>query len=148
MNWTNWMSDSLAPRHRGPAVYEFRLVVAEHPVPIPRFLGTDVGGTLVYGSTKKLDARHRQAQEARRSANGSSTLNLLYYWERYTALPRAYPGFAYEYRFVALETYEEASLEESRLIKVYACRFGDRPPLNSAFPNRYSGWDEALASNR
>src|SRR5579871_3300318 len=132
MNWTDWMSFSIVPSHYGPAVYEFRLVASGRPIPIPRFLGTDEGGTLVYGCTGKFEQRYWQSQAARRSANGSSTMNLLYYWERFTAMPRLYPDFAYEYRFAALETKKEAKLQESLLIKRYVCRFGDRPPLNSA----------------
>jgi hypothetical protein len=74
-------------------------------------------------------------------------MNLLYYWERFTALPRLFPGFAYEYRFVRLATVEEAKLLEGQILKQYVCRFGDRPPLNSALPDRYGGWEEAAGSD-
>jgi hypothetical protein len=146
MNWTDWLSFGVVPCHYGPAVYEFRLVVLGRPVAISRFLGVDEGGTLVYGCTGKFDQRYWQSRAAKSSANGSSTINLLYYWERFTALPKLYPNFAYQYRFAPLATKKEAKQHESALIKRYVCRFGDRPPLNSALPDRYAGWDEALAS--
>lgn len=146
MNWTDWMSFSVVPNHHGPAVYEFRLITSGRPVAIPRFLDTDEDGTLVYGCTGKFEQRYWQSRAAKSSANGSSTMNLLYYWDRFTTLPRLYPEATYEYRFAALETKKEAKRAESFLIKRYVCRFGDRPPLNSALPDRYAGWDEALAS--
>src|SRR5258705_10165341 len=100
MEWSQWTSFEATPGYDGPAVYQFRLVVEGHPVPIPRLLGTDQDGILVIGRTGSMSRRHWQSQNARRCASGSSTMNLLYYWERFTALPQVFPGFGYEYRFV------------------------------------------------
>lgn len=143
MEWSEWTTFDASPGHHGPAVYQFRLAADGPPVPIPRLLGNDQDGLLVIGCTGNMEKRYWQSQNARKYANGSSTMNLLYYWERFTALPRVFPGFTYEYRFVRLETVEAAKLLEAQLIKQYVCRFADRPPLNSVLPNRYGGWEEA-----
>ncbi len=143
MEWTQWMSFIAKPCYAGPAVYQFRFVVNGHPVPIPRLLGADQDGLLVIGCTGNMDQRSQQSQNAQKSANGSSTINLLYYLERFTSLRHAFPGATYEYRFVRLESVEAAKLLEAKIIKRYVCQFADRPPLNSVLPNRYGGWEEA-----
>jgi hypothetical protein len=140
LHWSEWVEMDALPDHDGPAVYEFRAVVGGKPISIPRFLRSDEGGTLVYGSTGNMDRRYWQSRVARERAYGSSTMNLLYYLEHYTDLLRLYPGLSYEYRFAPVKTVEEAKLHEARLIKQYVCRFGDRPPLNSAFPDREGDW--------
>lgn len=98
---------------------------------------------MVVGCTKNMDKRSQQNRSALKCSNGSSTLSLLYFLERFTGLPRSFPGLAYEYRFVQVATVEEAKKIESKLIKRYVCQFADRPPLNSAFPDRYVGWEAA-----
>jgi hypothetical protein len=143
MNWSEWTSFDAVPAHDGPAAYQFRLVIDERPVPIPRLLGIDQDGILVVGCTGSMAQRHWQSQSARRTANGSSTMNLLYYLERFTPLARVFPGCTYQYRFLRLESVEEAKVIEDQLIKRYVCQYADRPPLNSVIPNRYGGWDEA-----
>lgn len=144
MNWTDWLAFETRPNHFGAAVYRLRLVVGNKPVPIPRLLGVDHDGLLVVGQTSNMNQRHIQSLSARKSANGSSTMNLLYYWERFTELPRRFPGFGYEYQFVPVESVDVAKAHEAQLIKQYVCRFADRPPLNSVLPDRYAGWQEAI----
>jgi hypothetical protein len=140
MKWSKWLSFDIVPDYNAAAVYQIRLVVNGRAVPIPRMLGTDKEGLLVIGYTKNLTDRYWQSQKGRLRASGSSTMNLLFYIERYTPMRLFFPGFSYNYRFLQLSSPDEAKLIESQQIKQYVCRFADRPPLNSVLPNRYEGW--------
>jgi hypothetical protein len=141
--WSEWFGFDVPPGYCGPAVYQLRLVINGKPIRVPRLLASDKEGILVIGCTGNMDRRFRQAHIARMYGTGGSSLNLLYYFERFTDFGRAFPGYDFEYRIVRLPKEDEAKAVESRLIKQYVCRFGDRPPLNSALPDRYGGWDEA-----
>lgn len=143
MLWSMWLSLDTLPDYNGAAVYQLRLVVEGKPVPIPRLLGTDSEGILVIGCTGNMTRRYWQIQQARNFARGSSTANLLFFWERYTPLSQVFTGFSYQYRYPRPSSFEEAKMTESRLLKQYVCKFADRPPLNSILPNRYEGWEDA-----
>jgi hypothetical protein len=61
MNWSEWMDFDDGPGYFGPAVYQVRLVVQGRPVPIPRLLGIDEEGGLVFGCTANMVQRYWQS---------------------------------------------------------------------------------------
>ena len=138
--FSDWIDMNLRTGHRGPAVYQFRLTHQSEAVSIGRLLKPDPEGTLVIGSTGNLERRADQSRAARLYASGSSTMNLLYYVENYTALLQLFPGCSYDYRFLQVETAEAAKELEGSLLKDYFKTFGELPPLNSVIPDRYSNW--------
>jgi hypothetical protein len=143
-HFSNWFTIDTAPDHCGPALYEFRLVENGRAVPLGRMLGVDAEGILVIGCTGDMESRCYQSRSGRRSASGSSTMNWLYYLERYSPLPALYPNAGYEYRFAVAGSVVEAAAWEERRLKRYWCRFGEAPPLNSIVPNRYGDYAQAV----
>lgn len=139
--FTDWLHFDTAPDHNGAAVYEVRIVVDGVPVRLGRILGTDPDGILVKGCTSRMTKRWRESHTARRRGYGSSTMNLLYYLERYTPLPRVYPTSQIKYRFRVMQSGEQAKSEEESMLKGYLTTFGELPPLNSVLPNRDGGYE-------
>jgi hypothetical protein len=145
--WTKWRSLETEPDCSTPAVYQVRLARAGVAVPLPRLLGTDRQGLLLIGATGNMDERHRSNKVAMASGEGSSPSSLLHQLERFSDLHRRFPRSAYQYRF-RRQGKKAADEAESRLIKRYTCRFGDRPPLNAAIPDRGEGWQAAAEDSQ
>jgi hypothetical protein len=139
--FTDWIAIDTDVAFFGPAGYELRLVEGGSPVPIGRMLGVDSEGILVIGYTRSMADRCRQSRSGRRSANGSSTTNWLYYLERHSSLLIRYPNIGCEYHYAVAGSVREAKAWEEQRLKRYWCRFGEPPPLNSIIPNRYGRYE-------
>jgi hypothetical protein len=143
--WSRWIPIAEAPGYCGPAVYRLRIVAADGPVSIPRFLAVDTEGILSIGSTSDMDQRRLDFQTGLRSGRGHSQANLLHIVERETALGQLVSAPAYQYTFVRLPSTQQATHSEEMLIKAYVCIYGELPPLNSSIANRYEpdSWSRA-----
>lgn len=146
LRFSDWLKFKDCPNHAGPAVYEFRLVMNGKPVRIGRMLTEDINGTLVIGSTGGMDSRWCQSRSAHQRSSGSSTLNWLFFLERYSELLKRFPNATYEYRFAIVPSESEALIVEERLLKQYWRQYGELPPLNSNMPNRYGSYDDNEAA--
>jgi len=146
VEWSDWRSIYECAAFNGHAVYRVRLVGADRPIPIPRFLGTDDEGILSIGTTSVMDDRRQQFVTGVEECYGHSSANLLYYLERFTTIKSLHAHLGYQYCFREVESREQAEKLETVLIKTYFLRFGEPPPLNSAIPDRYdeSTWSDAF----
>ena len=141
MSWSEWQPLAQKSGHDGPAVYELRIVTAEGPIAVPRFLATDRRGLLSIGETGNMDSRRRQFIRAIETCSGHSEGNLLYYLLRHAPLQKVHPDHSLQYRFRKEFDKKTAKLGEARMIKAYIREFGEVPPLNSAIPDRYGSWE-------
>jgi hypothetical protein len=138
MSWSEWQPLNAKSGYDGPAVYEVRILNSAGPMPVPRFLATDIRGLLSIGESRSMDKRRRQLVRAMEKCYGHSEGNLLYYLLRHTRLKDLHPII--EYRFSKEADKAAAKVAEAKMIKEYIQKFGEPPPLNCAIPDRDGEW--------
>jgi len=138
-NWSGWhftgalFADGM-PVPKEPGVYAIRYAPGGKPKRIPRVFRPDPDGILCYGKTRRelrgrLRAFYRAAQGdgAPQHAEGER-----FYILRYPE--NGYPLKNVQVRWRVCNSPEEADNKECRLLKDYAKRYGEAPPLNRQVP--------------
>jgi hypothetical protein len=141
-NWTDWLGIYEISDYQGPAVYKVRLVDSSGDCcRLERLLKPDKEGIMCIGQTGNMEQRRKQFLTAISRCNGHSEMNLVYYLNLYSKFSDKFKNTRFQYSFCQCSSSDESKSCESDLIKLYFKEFGEVPPLNSAIPNRYEGWE-------
>ena len=92
---------------------------------------------IVIGVSKNMENRRNDFLAGVKRGKGHSEGNLFYLIDKYAGLKKKLESFEVEYTFQPKNTRKAAAISEEMLIKHYAKRFGEVPPLNSVLPGRY-----------
>ena len=141
--WAEWTDIWEIPNYEGCGIYQIRLADAEgFPVAIPRFVDTDKDGILQVCCSENIKRgiyRFFAATEGKRYTHAEGErLQLL---KRYTNLKERYKDCKLQYSFKKQPNRREARIEQERLIKCYVKRYGEVPPNNNNFPDKYIDWE-------
>lgn len=137
LTWNDWRPISVACGRWKPAVYQMRLLQGGQPRRINRFRGSDEHGLLTIGETKSMEQRRLDFITAINKCYKHSAGNLLYLIFNYCRMGPEVTADAVEYRYVEMETEDDAKHAEALLVRQYILRHCEPPPLNSAIPDRY-----------
>ena len=137
ISWSSWSIVSRTCNHRGPAIYQIRVISDRIPMAIPRFLARDASGLVSIGMSSNMESRRRSFNRALRRGRGHSEGNLLYILDSYSNFDTWLRDSQLQYRYAVMEYSARAKEIEEVLLKSYFLRFGEVPPLNSAIPKRY-----------
>ena len=141
-DWTKWLDLDVTANYQGSAVYKVRLIdVNGNCCQLPRLLRADKEGIMCIGQTSNMKQRKGQFLSAINGAYGHSSMNLVYYLNRYTDFPNKFKDAKFQYSFCKCSSVDESKNCESTLMKSYFKKFGEVPPLTSSIPNRYKGWE-------
>ena len=140
--WTDWLNINDKCNYQGPAVYKVRLTNANGKAcTLARLLTADKEGIMCIGHTSNMKQRRAQFVSAINRASGHSEMNLVYYLRDHTNFSNRFKDANFQYSFCKCYGVAEIKSKEEQLIKAYFKKFGEVPPLNSAIPNRYEGWE-------
>lgn len=140
--WMDWFNINGKCNHQGPAVYKVRLIgVNGNRCQLERLLKADQEGIMCIGNTSNMEQRRKQFLSGVSRATGHSEMNLICYLKAYTNFPNRFKDTNFQYSFCECSDVTESRKEEEKLIKSYFKEFGEVPPLNSAIPKRYEGWE-------
>jgi hypothetical protein len=147
--WFEWMDISQIPDYEGCGVYKIRLVNPEGiPVEIPRFIDTDKDGILQICYSENIKRgiyRFRRATEGKKYTHAEGErLQLL---KKYTNFKERYKDCKMQYSFKKQPNRKEARVEQERLLKCYVKKYGEVPPNNNNFPDKYIDWESLRDSN-
>jgi len=129
----NWLPVTERAKYSGPAVYAVRMLKRGRVVRIPRFLGIDPEGILTIGMTQSLEQRRRRFVAGYSRGHGHSAGNLLF-----PLLHGKLKSVAFELAFRPVNSAKIARESEAELTHQYWSRYGEAPPLTSAFAARYA----------
>lgn len=132
----HWLPMTEPIAYRGPATYAVRMVRRGRPVVIPRFLGCDQEGILTIGMTRQIEARRKQFVSGYSRGHGHSAANLLFPLLRRTRSKPLFKDVRFEFAFRPQKSVNSARDLESLLTAKYWKRYGEAPPLTSAFAAR------------
>ena len=141
VEWSPWVSVSIASSWKESAVYRFRLLASGKPASIPRFLRPDSEGILSIGVSGNMDRRRARFIRGYSKGRGHSEANLLHILNKLST-SASIPLDQIEYSYSICPNRAVALSLEERLLKQYFLAYGEVPPLNSAIPGRYesTGW--------
>jgi hypothetical protein len=140
--WTDWFNIDAKCNYHGPAVYKVRLIcVNGNRCQLERLLKADQEGIICIGNTSNMEQRRKKFLSGVNRATGHSEMNLIYYLKAYTNFSNKFKDSYFQYSFRECSNVTESKKEEEKLIKSYFKEFGEVPPLNSAIPKRYKGWE-------
>lgn len=147
--WFEWIELSQIPNYEGCGVYKIRLANPEgFPVEIPRFIDTDKDGILQIcysGNIKRGIYRFHRATEGKKYTHAEGErLQLL---KKYTNFKERYKGCKMQYSFKKQPNKREARVEQERLLKCYVKKYGEVPPNNNNFPDKYIDWESLRDSH-
>jgi hypothetical protein len=147
--WFEWLELSQIPNYEGCGVYKIRLANPEgFPVEIPRFIDTDKDGILqiCYSENIKRGVyRFHRATEGKKYTHAEGEkLQLL---KKYTNFKERYKGCKMQYSFKKQPNKGEARVEQERLLKCYVKKYGEVPPNNNNFPDKYIDWENLRDSH-
>jgi hypothetical protein len=141
--WLGWIDIEENPDFDGCGVYRVRLVDSKGlPIEIPRFLDNDKDGILQIsrsGNIKKGIDLFRGAIEGKKYANAEG--KRLYLIKKYTNLPEIHKNYRLQYSIMKWADKREARIEQERLLKWYIKRYGEAPPVNNYFTEKYIDWE-------
>ncbi len=141
-NWTDWLNIDGKCNYQDPAVYKVRLIGASgNRCQLNRLLKADKEGIMCIGSTGNMKQRRQKFLSGVNRAKDHSEMNLVYYLKAYTNFPNRFKDTNFQYSICECSDVAESKKEEEKLIKSYFKEFGEVPPLNSAIPKRYEGWE-------
>ena len=141
--WSEWMDIEQESDYEGFGVYKVRLVdPKEFPVNIPRFTDIDKEGILQIccsDNIKKGIYHFLRATEGKRYAHAEGKrVQLL---KQYTNLEERYKRCKLQYSFKRRANRREARMEQERVMKCYFKKYGELPPNNNNFPDKYIDWE-------
>ena len=141
--WSEWIDIGQEPDYEGYGVYKVRLVdLKEVPVNIPRFIDIDKEGILQIccsDNIKRGIYRFRRATEGKRYTHAEGErLQLL---KKYTSLEERYKDCKMQFSFKKQANRREARIDQERAMKCYFKKYGELPPNNNNFPDKYIDWE-------
>lgn len=147
--WFEWLELSQIPNYEGCGVYKIPLANPEgFPVEIPRFIDSDKDGILqiCYSENIKRGVyRFHRATEGKKYTHAEGErLQLL---KKYTNFKGRYKGCKMQYSFKKQPNKREARVEQERLLKCYVKKYGEVPPNNNNFPDKYIDWENLRDSH-
>jgi hypothetical protein len=112
------------------------------PVRIPRFIDTDKNGILQICYSENIKRgiyRFLRSAEGKRYTHAEGErLRLLM---RYTDFKERYKDCGMQYSFKKQRSRREARGEQEKLLKCYVKKYGEVPPNNNNFPDKYIDWE-------
>jgi hypothetical protein len=147
--WSEWTDILETPNYAGCGVYKIRLVNSEgFPVEIPRFIDTDKSGILQFCYSENIKRgiyRFLRSAEGKRYTHAEGKrLRLLM---RYTDFKARYKDCGMQYSFKKHLIRREARVEQEKLLKGYVKKYGEVPPNNNNFPDKYIDWENLRDSD-
>jgi hypothetical protein len=141
--WSAWNDIVQATSYSGHAVYQLRYVDASGSArSIARFLVPDPTGVLYIGERANMEQARIDILTGIDCWDKHMAGIMIHILKRYSEGFRAqHSESRLQYRFEQHDSAESRKQREEQLIKAYVLRFGEVPPLNSAIPNRHSGWE-------
>lgn len=140
--WTDWLNIDAKCNYQGPAVYKVRLIgTSGNRCQLNRLLKEDKEGIMCIGNTGNMKQRRQKLLSGVNRAKDHSEMNLVYYLKAYTNFPNRFKDTNFQYSICECSDVAQSKKEEEKLIKSYFKEFGEVPPLNSAIPKRYEGWE-------
>ena len=136
MSWSSWKNMRTPTDYGDHCVYKVRLLSGGKVMPLDRFLGSDPKGILAFGMASSMEHRRRDFVAGISNSKRSAEANLLHAIEVYSFFNQRFRHCSYEYSFQKTPNRYEARTEYIRLMKAYAKRFGEVPPLNSTLPDK------------
>ncbi len=141
--WLGWVDIEENPDFEGYGVYKVRLVNSKgFPVEIPGFLDNDKDGILQISRSENIRKGirfFRGAMEGKKYANAEG--ERLHFIKKYTDLTGIYKNYKLQYSFVEWTDKRAARIEQERLLKWYIKRYGEAPPVNNYFTEKYINWE-------
>lgn len=141
--WLGWIDIEENPDFDGCGVYRVRLVDSKgFPIEIPRFLDNDKDGILQISRSENIKKGinfFRGAIEGKKYANAEG--KRLYLIKKYTNFPEMYKNYRVQYSIMKWADKREARIEQERLLKWYIKRYGEAPPVNNYFTEKYIDWE-------
>lgn len=157
LNWSEWQGlQDVADAERGSlttagVVYQLRAVdQSGQPEPQRRFLAEDPMGLLYIGRTSHAIGRRMKRLIAGRSSGREMTHSVgrkLHVLDALPSFQEAFNRLTIQFRYAACD---DPVLCEKNLLRRYAARFGETPPLNGEFPDRgdRGAWQAHLHGER
>ena len=140
--WLGWIDIEENPDFDGCGVYRVRLVDSKgFPIEIPRFLDNDKDGILHISRSENIKKGinlFRGAIEGKKYANAEG--KRLYLIKKYTNFPEMHKNYRVQYSIMKWADKREARIEQERLLKWYIKRYGEAPPVNNYFTEKYIDW--------
>lgn len=142
LDWSEWMDlHRVNDASRGTlsargAVYQLRAVNEQDIAqPQSRFLAMDPDGLLYIGQTSgSIDRRMKALLRGWATGTASHTVGRkLHILDRLPGFMAAFDGLSIHFRYAACV---DPTAVERALLRGYAARFGETPPLNGEFPDR------------
>ena len=141
--WLGWIDIEENPDFDGCGVYRVRLVDSKRfPIEIPRFLDNDKEGILQISRSENIKKGinlFRGAIEGKKYANAEG--KRLYLIKKYTNFPEMHKNYRLQYSIMKWADKREARIEQERLLKWYIKRYGEAPPINNYFTEKYIDWE-------
>jgi len=141
--WLGWIDIEENPDFDGCGVYRVRLVDSKgFPIEIPRFLDNDKDGILHISRSENIKKGinlFRGAIEGKKYANAEG--KRLYLIKKYTNLPEIHKNYRLQYSIMKWADKREARIEQERSLKWYIKRYGEAPPVNNYFTEKYIDWE-------
>jgi hypothetical protein len=141
--WVGWMDIEENPDFERCGVYKVRLVDSKGlPIEIPRFLDNDKDGILQISRSENIRKGinfFRGAIEGKKYANTEG--KRLYLIKKYTNFPEIYMDCRLQYSFRQWTDKRETRIEQERLLKWYIKRYGEAPPINNYWTEKYIDWE-------
>jgi hypothetical protein len=141
--WLGWIDIEENPDFDGCGVYRVRLVDSKgFPIEIPRFLDNDKDGILQISRSENIKKGinfFRGAIEGKKYANAEG--KRLYLIKKYTNFPEMHKNYRVQYSIMKWADKREARIEQERLLKWYIKRYGEAPPVNNYFTEKYIDWE-------
>jgi len=141
--WLGWIDIEENPDFDGCGVYRVRLVDSKgFPIEIPRFLDNDKDGILQISRSENIKKGinfFRGAIEGKKYANAEG--KRLYLIKKHTNFPEMHKNYRVQYSIMKWADKREARIEQERLLKWYIKRYGEAPPVNNYFTEKYIDWE-------
>ena len=133
-NWGKWRKieciyDDLDILNK-QGLYQIRMAdIYNNPIPIPRLVGTDEGGIIYIGQSKRLRSRIEDFYCGRHSGGGMYGLVRLRLKRN-----KRYIGYSLHYRHMNINDSETMEKTETRMLRRYFREHCELPPFNSTVP--------------
>jgi len=141
--WVGWFDIQENSDFEGCGIYKIRLVDSGgFPIEIRRFLDNDKDGILQISRSENIRKgihSFRGAMEGKKYANAEG--KRLYLIKKYTDLTGIYKNYKLQYSFMRWTDKRAARIEQERLLKWYIKRYGEAPPINNYFTEKYIDWE-------
>jgi len=122
-------------------VYQILLFRNEKPVLIHRLVGIDTEGVLAIGHTYDIENRRKQFRRSSEEAERGHSEGIQWWLVR-NFQKQTFEGCQIKFKYVKLDSKNDAKKEEERQIKAYFEKHCEAPPLNGSIPKRIEWFEE------